>query len=291
MVADGALHYLPFAALPLPGGGGAVLDAHEVVYLPSVSALAASRRATAGRSRPAGRVAVVADPVFGADDPRVLRVRATGAGTAASGASGASTDSADRNAHFVRLPASRREALDLAARVPRAERKVLLGFEAERRSVIGGGLGGYGVVHFATHGVIDEEEPALSGLALSRVDPAGRPRDGFLGLREIYDMALDADLVVLSACRTALGPEVRGEGMLGLTRGFLHAGARRVVASLWKVEDRATAELMSRFYRALWEDGLPAPAALRRAQRELRAERRHRDPADWAGFVLVGDWQ
>lgn len=285
VVADGALHYLSFAALPLPeplpeSGPAAVVDRHEVVFLPSASALVASRSGgRSGGGAAGGRVAIVADPVFGTDDPRVLRVVRSEPG---SGEDGGRLD---------RLPASRDEARAVAALAPDGDRKVLLDFEASREAVVGGGLAGYRVVHFATHGLIDEREPALSGLALSRVDPAGRARDGFLGLREIYDLRLDAELVVLSACRTALGSSVRGEGMVGLTRGFLHAGAHRVLASLWTVEDGAAAELVTRFYRALWSDGLDAPAALHRAQRELRAERRYRDPAHWAGFVLVGDWR
>ncbi|HEX6864203.1 MAG TPA: CHAT domain-containing protein, partial [Thermoanaerobaculia bacterium] len=149
---------------------------------------------------------------------------------------------------------------------------------------------GFRVVHFATHGVLDAERPALSGLALSMVGPDGSAQEGFLHLRDVYGLRLDADLVVLSGCRTALGRELRGEGLVGLTRGFLYAGAPRVVASLWKVEDRATSELMTRFYRALWEEGLAPAAALRSAQLSLRRERRWRDPYFWAGFVLQGAW-
>jgi CHAT domain-containing protein len=139
--------------------------------------------------------------------------------------------------------------------------------------------------------VIDAANPALSGLVLSRVDRQGRQQPGFLGLRDVYDLRLGAELVVLSGCRTALGKEVRGEGLVGLVRGFLFAGARRVVASLWPVEDRATAELMVRFYRAMETQGLRPAAALRAAQLEIRAERRWRDPYFWASFVLVGDWR
>ncbi|HKV11643.1 MAG TPA: CHAT domain-containing protein, partial [Thermoanaerobaculia bacterium] len=97
--------------------------------------------------------------------------------------------------------------------------------------------------------------------------------------------------VVLSGCQTALGREVRGEGLIGLTRGFQYAGAARVVASLWRVEDRATAALMTLFYRAMWEEGLSPAAALYRAQNRLRGERRWRDPYFWAGFILEGDWR
>ena len=166
-----------------------------------------------------------------------------------------------------------------------------LDFDAALPRVLGDRLSGFRVIHFATHGVIDAERPALSGLALSMVDKAGHPQEGFLHLHDVYNLKLDADLVVLSGCRTALGKEVRGEGLVGLTRGFQYAGAPRVLASLWRVEDQATAALMARFYRALWIDKLPPAAALRQAQLGLRGQRRWRDPYFWAGFVLEGDWR
>jgi CHAT domain-containing protein len=147
------------------------------------------------------------------------------------------------------------------------------------------------VIHFATHGFLDSEAPELSGLVLSLLDGQGHPRDGFLRLRDVYNLDLSADLVVLSGCRTALGKDVRGEGLLGLTRGFLYAGASRVMASLWPVRDRATPELMRRFYHALLHDRLPPAAALRAAQLSLRREPRWRDPYSWAPFVVQGDWQ
>jgi CHAT domain-containing protein len=133
--------------------------------------------------------------------------------------------------------------------------------------------------------------PRLSGLVLSLVDPAGRPQDGFLSLADIYNLDLTADLVVLSGCETALGREIRGEGLIGLVRGFLYAGSRRVVSSLWRVEDRATAELMARFYRAMLRGGESPAAALRDAQLALLRQRRWRQPYSWAGFVVQGDWR
>lgn len=281
VVADGALHYLPFAALPLPGTGDAsggpvlVLERHEVVQLPSASVLTALRRTVAGRQPAPEAIAVLADPVFGPHDPRVL---------------GAASGTVPAPA-FERLPATRQEAELIAALAPPDGSLIALGFAAERERVLGSGLGSYRIVHFATHAVIDAQNPALSGLVLSRVDEQGRPRNGFLGLHDLYNLKLRADLVVLSGCRTALGREIRGDGLIGLTRAFFYAGAPRVVASLWRVEDRATAALMSRFYRALWHQGLRPAAALRAAQQGLRQERRWRDPSYWAGFVLVGEWK
>ncbi|HET9157244.1 MAG TPA: CHAT domain-containing protein, partial [Myxococcaceae bacterium] len=143
----------------------------------------------------------------------------------------------------------------------------------------------------ATHALLDVKRPELSGIVLSEGDASGRPRPGFLSLADISGMRLSAELVVLSACRTALGKEVRGEGLVGLTRGFMDAGARRVVGSLWSVPDAPTAALMSRFYALLLDEGRSPAEALRGAQLSLRHQRRFSAPEAWAGFVLQGDWR
>ena len=281
VVADGALQYVPFAALPLPGAADEpLLERHEIALLPSASALAIVRGAPE-RPRASRAAVLVADPVFGREDPRVQRVPGT--------SQPAPADAARGGLALERLPASRREAEAIAALVPGGA-STLFDFAANRAAVLSGALSGFRIVHFATHGVIDAETPQLSGLVLSLVDERGRPEEGFLGLADLYGLKLSADLVVLSGCDTALGREMRGEGLVGLTRGFFHAGAPRVLASLWKVQDRPTAELMVRFYRALLSDRLPPAAALRQAQLGIRSERRTRDPFYWAAFVLEGDW-
>ncbi|HEX5717128.1 MAG TPA: CHAT domain-containing tetratricopeptide repeat protein, partial [Thermoanaerobaculia bacterium] len=266
VVPDGVLHYIPFAALPLPAkAAGDVLPLvaeHEIVMLPSASTAAVLReRRSSRRQAPAG-VAVLADPVFVA-----------------------------RGGGFPRLPFSRQEAEGILALAPAGQRLELLGFAASREAALGGGLARYRYVHFATHGILDTAYPELSGLVLSLVDRKGQPANGFLRAHEIADLHLAADLVVLSACRTALGKEIRGEGLVGLTRAFLDAGAQGVLVSLWQVEDRATAELMRRFYKGMLQGGLPPPAALRRAQVSLWQERNWQAPSYWAGFALQGEWR
>jgi CHAT domain-containing protein/tetratricopeptide (TPR) repeat protein len=302
IVADGALQYVPFAALPdpaaaRPGAADAPLLArHEIVTLPSASVLALLRRERASRPPAPLAVAVLADPVFDARDPRVRR-RAAGPAAATVAVATSPRPAGGRSAVLrggavlQRLAASRQEAAGIAALVPAAQLFSALDFRTSRATVLAGDLSRYRILHFATHGVIDAETPALSGLVLSLVDEDGRPQEGFLGLDDIYNLELNAELVVLSGCETALGKEIRGEGLVGLTRGFLYAGAARVVASLWRVQDRATAELMARFYGALLRQGLRPAAALRQAQLAIARERRWRDPYYWAPFVLQGDWR
>ena len=290
VVADGALHYVPFAALPSPGAppearGEPLLARHEIVHLPSASTLALLRREHRHRIRAAKTLAVLADPVFQLDDPR-LEARAGVPREARLEAE----PGRQRGESFLRLPATRREAHALAELALPGQVWTALGFEAHRGAVLEGDLARYRFVHFATHGVIDASQPELSGLLLSRYHEDGTSREGFLSLNDIYGLELQADLVVLSGCETALGPTLYGEGLVGLTRGFLHAGASRVMASLWRVQDRATAELMARFYRGLLAEGLAPGTALREAQLEIRRERRWRDPYFWAPFVLQGDW-
>jgi CHAT domain-containing protein/Tfp pilus assembly protein PilF len=286
IVADGALHYIPFDVLPEPGpkpGEDAepLLVRHEVVELPSASVLAAQRRELAER-RPATRLAaVLADPVFQQDDPRIK----------AAASARWSEGTREPGALFSRLYFSRREALAISSLATKDAVTTALDFAASRGFALSGTLRDYRYIHFATHGVFDADRPGLSGLVLSRFDAQGRPEEGFLGLRDLYGLDLAADLVVLSGCRTALGKEVRGEGLLGLTRGFFYAGARRVVASLWAVDDQATAELMAGFYRGLWTETLRPADALRQARLSLLRKRRYRDPFYWGAFVLQGDWR
>ena len=324
IVAAGALEYIPFAALPLPRAAMSsptpgqtaapsstpLIAAHEVVMLPSASILPLLRRESASRAPATKSVAVLADPVFAADDPRVSRPLTRRHGTPVTEVA-VRSETASRSetsetiatralepflaggtrGSLARLPFSRSEALAVAAQVPRASLLQAIDFEASLQLATSGRLADYRIVHFATHGLINTTRPELSGLALSLVDREGRTRDGFLRLNTIYNMRLSADVVVLSACQSALGKEVAGEGLVGLTRGFMYAGARRVIASLWQVSDVATAELMKKFYAGMLQRRLAPAAALRQAQLEMSQDPRWAAPYFWAGFVLQGDWK
>ncbi len=289
VVAPGALQYVPFGALPVPDGNGVrqvpLLVDHEIVSLPSASVLAVQRRELAQR-RPAPKtIAVLADPVVQPDDPRIVRSQDD------DGTEFVTTSPKYDAYNLRRLPHTRGEAQAIVRDVAEEQRLVELDFDADRQLVTSGGLSDYRIVHFATHGLLHARHPELSGIVLSLFDPQGRSRHGFLWAHEIYNLDLNADLVVLSACETALGREVRGEGLLGLTRGFMYAGAARVVVSLWRVSDRSTAELMTRFYRAMLHQGLSPAAALREAQLSMARDPRWSAPYHWAGFVLQGEWK
>lgn len=292
VVADGALEYVPFAALPTPrAGNDPLVVSHELVRLSSASVLAFQRRQALPSDSPSGELAIVADPVYSLTDTRV------GAGESGQISDGGAVSHRAGEAlpAFSRLPYSGREARAIAAFSTPPRTFLAQGFDANRETVTGGELSGYRYVHFATHGVIDTHYPKLSSLVLSLVDRNGAPDgNGFLRLHDIYGMDLeDADMVVLSACETALGQEIRGEGLVGLTRGFLYAGAERVVASLWQVQDRATADLMERFYHGILLEGRAPADALRQAQLAIRTSERGRlaFPYYWAGFVLQGEWR
>jgi CHAT domain-containing protein/Tfp pilus assembly protein PilF len=310
VVAPGALSYLPFAALPAPedekrpaGDYEPLIARHEVVSIPSASVLSIIRREMVGRQQAAKAVAVLADPVFESSDPRLASAKngnssgETPAAPAVDAELSELTRSirtmnfSDARAGFTRLAFSRQEAESIIALTPKGTGLKATDFSASRALALSGQLSQYRILHFATHGLLNSERPELSGLVFSLVDREGKPQDGFLRLHEIYNLQLNADLIVLSACETGLGKEIKGEGLIGLTRGFMYSGAPRVVASLWNVDDLATAELMKLFYQRMLKDGLPAGAALRAAQLELSRQKRWASPYFWASFVLHGEWK
>ena len=296
-VGDGVLQYVPFASLPVPTAGPAssyrpLILEHEIINLPSASVMAALREETAGQSRASKMLAVLADPVFQNDDPRI----GGKAGSEKASSADASTE-AYRSAKesgldsFVRLRFTREEANEITRLVSSDKRLEALDFAASRANATSAALGQYQILHFATHGLINNRHPELSGIVLSLVDEKGQAQNGFLRLYEIYNLKLGADLVVLSACQTAVGQEIRGEGLLGLTRGFMYAGAPRVVATLWQVDDRATSELMKRFYQKMLAEGLRPAAALKAAQVSMQSDKRWSSPHYWAAFTLHGEWK
>ena len=301
IVSDGALEYVPFAALPVvPSQAYEPLIArHEVVSLPSASVLSVLRREMSNRQRAPEALAVLADAVFQSDDSRLTQRsgKAHASGTAGTDNQPTTQGTLLRSAEdvgvgdFQRLPFSRREAEAIVAKAAQPRTLKALDFTASRETVFNSKLEQYRIIHFATHGLLNSQHPTLSGIVLSLYDEQGRAIDGFVRLHEIYNLKLNAELVVLSACRTALGREIKGEGLVGLTRGFMYAGTPSVVASLWDVRDQATSELMSRFYEGMFKDGKRPAAALRAAQVSLWKEKRWTAPYYWAGFVLQGEWK
>jgi len=322
IVADGALEYIPFAALPSPVGSGLVAVSettgsekpttdryqplvvdHEIVSLPSASTLAVLRQEVKDRKPADKTVAVLADPVFESDDERVGQARKGAAAASrdnplraknrALGLEQAATESGLMGAELKisRLPGTRDEATQILSLVPPEQRKGAFDFAASRQTATSAELSQYRYVHFATHGFLNSLHPELSGIVLSMVDEKGNPQDGFLRAHEVFNLKLTADLVVLSACETGLGKEVKGEGLVSLTRGFMYAGAPRVVVSLWSVNDKATAELMARFYRGMLRDKMRPAVALRAAQISLMKERAWQSPFYWAAFTIQGEWR
>lgn len=316
IVAQGALQYVPFGALPLPGmerrrERGAegqrinrsvpLIADHEIVNLPSASTLAVLRRDVKGRQPAAKALAVFADPVFDLEDERIAKITVkAGAPVEKSKKAPSSSEQTRRLKHIneqfgsgriPRLPFTRQEAEQILQLVPEAERKSALDFAANRASVTAEDLRQYRMIHFATHGLINSQQPELSSIVLSLVDEKGQAQEGFLRLHEIYGLNLPAEVVTLSACETGLGKEIKGEGLVGLTRGFMYAGAPRVVVSLWAVNDRATSELMARFYQKMLKENLRPAAALRAAQVEMSKDRRWNNPYYWAAFALQGEWR
>jgi CHAT domain-containing protein/Tfp pilus assembly protein PilF len=317
IVSDGSLQRIPFAALPDPRKttGAArtnparratrrssmipLIVEHEIATLPSASTVAWLRKALATRQPATGGIAVVADPIFSASDERVKGLAPQSRTEPVTIAQGFRDPSGNKPVLRgrggavdivlpARLPASRGEAVAIFNMAP--ERSLLaLDFDASRQMVMTGGLNDYRYVHFATHAYVDDVFPGLSWLALSMVDRNGHEQPGYLRLNDIYQLRLNADLVTLGACRTGLGKQLRGEGMIGLTRGFIYAGAPRVMVSLWDVPDRETAQLMQSFYRNLLKRKLPIGEALRQAQIEIWERPELNEPFFWAAFSLQGD--
>jgi len=293
IVAEGVLQYVPFSALADPDDGATPLIVkHEIVTLPSASVLGVLRRETKERQPAPKSIAVFADPVFDEQDGRLSGKSEVAAHAEADGAREVKRSAEESGlSGFPRLRFSRDEANQIMKFASRNNSLEALDFSASRANATSTELQNYRIVHFATHGIINSRHAELSGVVLSLVDQNGKPQNGFLRLYDIYNMNLKADLVVLSACQTALGRDIKGEGLIGLTRAFMYGGATRVVASLWQADDRGTAVLMSKFYEGLLSRRLSPAAALRSAQVAMSQDKRWHNPRYWAAFTIQGEWK
>jgi len=308
IVGDGALNYLPFAALPVPLatpnlGPRPLITEHEIVGLPSASALSVLRSELIGRAPLPKTLAVMADPVFERADERVKGIKtrqqvnpgpkrsieASSEATKAERLRSTPQSGSDEVAQIHRLRFTRREADQILALVPEADRFKAFDFDASRVTATNPALGEYRYVHFATHGFLDAAHPELSSLVFSLVNRQGADQEGFLWAHDVYNLHLPVEMVVLSGCRTGLGKEIKGEGLVGLTRGFMYAGSARVVVSLWDIDDEASAELMAHLYKAMLKEHQSPAAALRAAQIEISNDKRWQAPYYWAAFVLQGE--
>jgi CHAT domain-containing protein/lipopolysaccharide biosynthesis regulator YciM len=312
IVTDGALQMLPFTALPNPkliAGATSptplMIENHELISLPSASVMVLQRKELAQRKSAPYVVAVIADPVFGKNDERAINASKTKATANRPEKKDAnieltSTVAVSRLTRAIedvglgeirRLPFAGREASAILNIAPSNQSFSAIGFKANRATLNDPKLTQYRMIHLATHGVMDPKNPELSGVLLSMLNEKGKEQNGYVGLSEIYNLNLPADLVVLSACETGTGKLIKGEGLIALTRGFMYAGAARLVASLWKVDDQATALLMASFYKQMLINKLQPAAALREAQRQLAQQKRWSNPHYWAGFVIQGEWR
>lgn len=280
IVPDGALHLVPMALLARLAWPG--LPPGAAIVIPSLATLQDDPVADLRGRR---QLALVADPVYEAGDARVP-ARAVPADTRTGDPAPAFGDGGS----LRRLPSAAIEARELMALVDEpAATLALVGPDASRDNVVNAALDRYRIVHFATHAFADSRDPALASIALSRFDADGRPLHGALRQYDITRLRLNADLVVLSGCDTALGREIAGEGPIGLAQAFLRSGARAVVATLWQVPDTSTALLMHEFYRGMLRDGRAPAHALALAQDHLKRQSRWSDPYYWAGFQLVSN--
>ncbi|HSE18175.1 MAG TPA: CHAT domain-containing protein [Pyrinomonadaceae bacterium] len=302
IVADGALHFVPFGALPvvIDGASRPLVADHEIVNLPSASTLAVIREEIAGRQMAPRSVAVLADPVFMKTDERVKRNKNQEVPKVDKDvskdrqlvkAAAEDTGLANEGLYIPRLPGTRQEAKQIMAMIPTVEGRLALDFVASRDTAMSAALGQYRYVHFATHGFLDSVHPELSGLVFSLVNERGDEQDGFLRAHDLFNLNLPVEVVVLSACQTGIGKNIKGEGLVSLTRGFMYAGAPRVVVSLWGVSDLGTTELMVHFYRRMLQDGMRPAAALRAAQLSLMNDPRWASQYYWAPFTLQGEWR
>ncbi|BAY95282.1 MULTISPECIES: CHAT domain-containing tetratricopeptide repeat protein [unclassified Tolypothrix] len=333
IVADGALQYIPFAALAdvnsqpnstpqeekekpkdvvcSTAGGIRVcspaqaqslnyqplLVNHEIVSLPSASAIAIQRQELATRPPAPKALAILADPVYNATDTRVTNAQNKQLQKQdylnielEQSALKRSADILNRQG-WTRLSGTRTEAQTIFNLVPKSQGVQLLDFAANYTQATSSNLNQFRILHFATHGFVNDANPELSGLVLSLVNEQGKDIRGYLRLADLFNLDYPADLIVLSACETGLGKEIQGEGLVGLTRGLMYAGAERLVVSLWQVDDKGTSEFMQEFYQQMWQHNKSPNQALRAAQLKMWQQEKWRNPNYWAAFTFLGEWR
>ncbi|NEO90819.1 MAG: tetratricopeptide repeat protein [Moorea sp. SIO3G5] len=327
VVADGVLQYIPFAALSVSENQQPLITNYDIINLPSSSSLAIIRHQTKARKPAPKTLAVLADPVFSINDQRINNTQDETPGIISFitqrlqlllgrlfGLKSVTVNNSKtpvsqpqpsdlgslalkrsvrslRDGQFDPLPGTRQEGKAILKLIRNKTQKTsAFDFNANLTAATNPELSQYRIVHFATHGILNTESPELSGLVLSLVDETGNNINGFLRLHEIFNLKLPAEIVVLSACQTGVAKDIKGEGLVGLTRGFMYAGSPRVLVSLWKVDDQATAEIMTRFYRLMLKKKLSPAEALRKAQLEMQEKTKWKSPYYWAAFVLQGEW-
>ena len=295
IVPDGKLHYFPIAALPFPNSTGnePILLTNEIIYEPSAAMLALLMQNGKNSSAAPKNLIVFSDPIFSSQDARIAAVAEIESAIQPETNLLMTEKSrfAESLTSLVRLNASRDEADAIVEIIGDAESNALSGAAAARERALDASIADYKIIHFATHGLINEDRPELSGIVLSQIDENGQSRNGVVRLQDIYAMNLSADAVVLSACSTGIGKEVKGEGLMSLNNAFLQVGAKSVVSSLWKIDDYAARELMKNFYRELSSGTVTTAEALRRAQINLRRNPQYQSPFYWAAFTVQGDFQ
>lgn len=279
VVADGGLQYVPFQVLKaFPTSSEPLVAQFDIVDAPSASALASVRQERMHRTPGPKMVVGFGDAVFSTDyapnknDSQMIM------------------DTSKRGALTLPPLFNAKRELNAISNIAGSESVFYTEYDATRQNLLHVDLSQFRILHIVTHGILNDSQPELSGLYLSLVGSNNQPLTGFVGLSDIYKLNAPVDLVVLSACRTALGKESRGEGLIGMTRGFMYAGASSVLASLWQVDDAASAELMKYFYTFLLRDEMTPPAALRTAQNKIRSQPKWRSPYYWAGFTIQGDY-
>ncbi len=290
IIPDGVLHTIPFAALNTPNSKtyNPLITQHEITNLPSASTIAILRTTVATKPRGNKQLAILADPIFRKDDPR-LTGKTIQANNNLDLGEQIARGRTGRDLDLDRLPFTATEAKGILALVPNQDSTAAFGFDASYDWITDPKISQYRYVHLATHGFFDNDKPALSSIILSSFDAKGNDRKAFLRFPDLFNLNLPTELVVLSACETGLGNNVPGEGLVGMTRGLMYAGALRVAVSLWAVDDQATSDLMQDFYKNLWQTKQSHAASLRQAQ--LTAWKQGKAPYYWAAFTLQGEWR